>query len=118
MSDYYTTDLPAHRQHEKEHDMELRQAAIDMAVEEMVETLARGETVTFGQGLYHTDNGVVKVYTRTLTADDVRDEIDGDLLRQAVLADRSALGRELWLAAARRLCQRHAEDYLEWRAMV
>lgn len=103
-----------------EDDREARQEIREAAVEEMLAELIAGRDVTYGQRVINKPEGGVRVAKELITADDVRDEIDGESLR-------AALGfgflpwypaRALWMEAAREVCERHVDEYLEWRATI
>ena len=83
-------------------------------IDEMVAALVAGESVRYGSW-FASGFGALPL---TLDASDVRDEIDGEALRGSLLHIPSFFTHKLWRDAARRVCERHVDEYLEWRAMV
>lgn len=88
-----------------------KESARNRAAEEMATELVQGNPVQFG---YFYAGG--KRHVRTLDADDVIGEIDGEALRAAVMSKEPGKAEGVWREAALRLCARHADDYLEWMA--
>lgn len=88
-------------------DESLAQAR-EAAIEEMAAALVAGRDVQYGGR-----NG----YALTIDSRDVRDEIDGDALRHCANGVGTSISI-LWAEAARRVCERHVDEYLEWRTTV
>ena len=83
--------------------------AFTEAVEGMMVILTEGEDVRYGT--LHLSMGPVPA---VISVDDVKEEINGEELRAAVLACDSERARTLWLEAARRLCEHHGEERMKW----
>lgn len=93
---------------------EAKAQARQAAIEEMVAALVAGKSIRYGTMTLSTSHRV----PLTIDASDVRDEIDGNQLREAMTIHGSYWTEKLWKAAARRVCERHVDEYLEWRTTV
>jgi hypothetical protein len=98
---YYDNRL--HEMQERDHRMELHEAAREEAIADMVQQLVNGDTVRV-----RTD--------RWLDAQDVHDEIDPQELRREMLAPHPCV-HMVWRKYAAQLCARHVDDYMEWNSV-